>query len=130
MKITFRRQKRTAHFAYRSQFTAKNQFPEARVHPLPPGRLCLALLVYTDAFTEPARHFVTGKCQRNRVAKFMPENALPIGWRGHLRGRAVGGNHAAETHTKKTRIVRHTEGAYAKILLFGEDFYRSALFQL
>ena len=64
------------------------------------------------------------------MAKFVPENALPIRWRRHLRGRAVGGNHAAKTHAKKTRIVRHAEGAYAKILLFGENFHRGALLEL
>ena len=64
------------------------------------------------------------------MAKFVPENAFPIGWRGHLRGRAIGGNHAAKTHAKKTRIVRHAEGAHAKILLFGENFHRGALLEL
>ena len=90
----------------------------------------MALLVNTDAFTEPARHFIAGECQRNRVAKFVPENALPIRWRGHLRGRAIGCDNTAKTHAKKTRIVRHTESAYAEIFLFGEDFHRCALLEL
>jgi hypothetical protein len=86
----------------------------------------LQLLVNRDALAEPARHLVGRELERDHVAELVPQHGLPVDRAALVGRRAVGGDHAPETHAEVARIVGHAEGAHAEILLLGKDLTRAS----
>ncbi len=50
---------------------------KGHLHLPAPLRTCLPLLVYGNAFGQPARHTLVGELERDHVRQLVPERRLP-----------------------------------------------------
>ena len=86
-----------------------------------PFGISFRLFVYRESFGEPARHAMIGGSENVDVAHLMPQRAGPVEVAGLAAGRAVHGDHFAESDAQRAQ-PRHAERADGEILVVGIDF--------